>query len=116
MLSRAMTRVGLLLLGIPAGLVSLPADLTGQDPTVQPPRTISVWIEEARASPFHGLIPVGTPENPSVESAVGVSGGNGTACPSTSRKPTRGDVLMARCPHDVRTSRCDDGLVAEAIE
>ena len=74
MSSRAMIRVGLLLLGISAGLVSLPADLTGQDPTVQPPRTISVWIEEARASPFHGLIPVGTPENPSVESAVGASG------------------------------------------
>ena len=75
MLSRAMTRVGLLLLGIPAGLVSLPADLAGQDPTVQPPATISVWIEEARAGPFHGLIAVGTPENPSMESAVAVSGG-----------------------------------------
>ena len=76
MLSRAMTRVGLLLLGVSAGAVSLPADLAGQEPTVHPTRTISVWIEETRASPFHGLIPFATPENPSVESAVAVSGGS----------------------------------------
>ena len=74
---RANVQLQLLLWGISAGLTTLPADLAAQAAAHQPPQTLGVWIEEARASPFHGLTVSGTLENPAAELAVDVGAGVG---------------------------------------
>lgn len=64
MSSHARTRLQFLFCAVSAALVSLTADLAAQSAAHQPPRTLAVWIEEARASPFHNLMVSGTLANP----------------------------------------------------
>ena len=71
MSSQAKTRLLLAALGFSAGPVSFPADLAAPAESGQPPGTLGVWIEEARASPFHALMVSDTPANPAAELAVG---------------------------------------------
>ena len=67
MLSHARTRLRLLFWAVAAAFVSLPAALAAQSAAL---RTLGVWIEEARASPFHDLTASDTLANPAAESAV----------------------------------------------
>lgn len=70
MSSQAKTLLESLLWGVTVALISLPADLAAQAGVGQPPRTLGMWMEEARTSPFHGLKGSGTPEHPAVVLAV----------------------------------------------
>lgn len=69
---RARTQLRLLFWAVSAASVSLPADLAAQSAA---PRTLAVWIEEARASPFHDLTVSGTLAHPVAELAVDEGGG-----------------------------------------
>ncbi len=75
MSSHARTRLQLLFWGMSAALVSLPADLSAQSTAHQPPRTLGVWLAEARASPFHDLMVFGTLANPAAGLAVDIGAG-----------------------------------------
>ena len=75
MSSHAKTGLQMLFWGVSSGLVPFPANLAAQPAAHQPPRTLGVWIEEARASPFHHLMVSGTLANPAAGLAVDVGAG-----------------------------------------
>lgn len=80
---RTGTHWSLLLWGSSAGLVSSPADVAAQVATRQAPAHLTVWIAEARSTPFHGLMVAGTPQDPAAKLAVGV----GAVVPDALRPP-----------------------------
>ena len=79
---RAKIHRQLLLWGVTA-LVLLPADLAAQSGARQPSRTLGLWMEEARSSPFQGLVMPGTLSNQASERAVD----EGVAVPDAARFP-----------------------------
>jgi len=83
MSSHARTRLRLLFWAVSAALVSLTADLAAQSAAHQPPRTLAVWIDEARASPFHDLMVSGTLANP----AAGLADDEGVRVSDMVRPP-----------------------------